>query len=84
MKSGLWKGCGEVVLGVPKKISSPRTMECRIMRVDRVSHDTTLLSLTPKAGPVLVPLGHHVRIHEQMEGNTRKTFIYVKAYRVQD
>ncbi|XP_037877500.1 cytochrome b5 reductase 4 isoform X2 [Bombyx mori] len=69
VESSLWKGCGEVVLGVPKKISSPRTMECRIMRVDRVSHDTTLLSLTPKAGPVLVPLGHHVRIHEQMEGS---------------
>ncbi|XP_037292954.1 cytochrome b5 reductase 4 isoform X2 [Manduca sexta] len=66
-ETGVWKGCGEVVMGVPSKVSSPRTVDCRVMRVGRVSHDTTLLSVAPKAGPVVVPLGHHVRVHRQVQ-----------------
>lgn len=67
-ESGVWKGCGEISLGVPTRVSSPRTVECRVVSVSRVSHDTTLLSVTPLLGPVVVPLGHHICIHMQGTG----------------
>lgn len=73
---GVWKGCGEMSLGVPTRVSSPRTVECRVVSVTRVSHDTTLLSVTPLLGPVVVPLGHHICIHMQGTGtsDTRLAF----------
>ncbi|XP_026321156.1 cytochrome b5 reductase 4 isoform X2 [Hyposmocoma kahamanoa] len=68
-ETGVWKGCGEISLGVPTRVSSPRTVECRVVSVSRVSHDTTLLSLTPLLGPVVVPLGHHICIHMPVSGS---------------
>lgn len=67
-ETGVWKGCGEISLGVPTRVSSPRTVECRVVSVSRVSHDTTLLSVTPLLGPVVVPLGHHICIHMPVSG----------------
>ncbi|XP_072945227.1 cytochrome b5 reductase 4 isoform X2 [Epargyreus clarus] len=64
-ESKIWKGCGETVFGVATQISSPRTVECRVVHVSPVSHDTTLLALAPLPGPVVVPLGHHVRVHHK-------------------
>ncbi|CAH2092919.1 unnamed protein product [Euphydryas editha] len=63
----VWKNIGETIFSSPTQISSPRTLECRVMHVERVSHDTTLLALAPKTGPVVVPLGHHVRVHHRVK-----------------
>ncbi|CAB3234070.1 unnamed protein product [Arctia plantaginis] len=64
----VWKGCGEVTLGTTSRVSSPRSVDCRVMRVSKVSHNTLLLSVCPRAGPVVVPLGHHVRVHKRIDG----------------
>lgn len=66
---GIWKGCGEVTLGNPSRVSSPRSVECRVMKVGQVSHDTMLLSVCPRTGPVVVPIGHHVRVHKKIDGS---------------
>lgn len=68
-KAEVWKGCGEVTLGVPSKVSSPRTVQCRVMGKRDITHDTTLLTVAPKPGPVVVPLGHHVRVHKEIDGS---------------
>lgn len=67
-ETGVWKGCGAISLGVPTRVSSPRTVECHVVSVSRVSHDTTLLSVTPNLGPVVVPLGHHICVHMRISG----------------
>ncbi|XP_045774537.1 cytochrome b5 reductase 4 isoform X2 [Maniola jurtina] len=64
--SKVWKNIGETTYGPAVPISSPRLVNCRVMHVERVSHDTTLLALCPETGPVLVPLGHHVRVHHKV------------------
>ncbi|XP_039756457.1 cytochrome b5 reductase 4 isoform X2 [Pararge aegeria] len=64
--SKVWKNIGETTHGPAVPISSPRTLECRVMHVEPVSHDTTLLALCPETGPVIVPLGHHVRVHQKV------------------
>ncbi|KAJ0174646.1 hypothetical protein K1T71_009754 [Dendrolimus kikuchii] len=66
-EAGVWTGCGEVMLGTPSKVSSPRSEECRVMRKREISHDTTLLTVAPKAGPVAIPLGYHVRVHKVIQ-----------------
>ncbi|XP_050347387.1 cytochrome b5 reductase 4 isoform X2 [Nymphalis io] len=63
----VWKNIGETIFSSATHISSPRSLDCRVMHVERVSHDTTLLALAPKSGPVVVPLGHHVRVHHKMK-----------------
>ncbi|XP_049871976.1 cytochrome b5 reductase 4-like isoform X1 [Pectinophora gossypiella] len=68
-EAGVWKSCGEAALGTPTKVSSPRTVECRVVDVGRVSHDTLLLAVTPRAGPVVVPLGSHVCVHRRIAGS---------------
>ncbi|XP_052743226.1 cytochrome b5 reductase 4 isoform X3 [Bicyclus anynana] len=65
--SKVWKNVGETTYGAAVPISSPRSVECRVMHVERVSHDTTLLALCPATGPVIVPLGHHVRVHHKVD-----------------
>ncbi|XP_021195006.3 cytochrome b5 reductase 4 isoform X1 [Helicoverpa armigera] len=69
VEPSVWKGCGEVSVGAANRVSSPRSVECRVMEVSRVSHDTSLLSLCPRAGPVVVPIGHHVRVHRRDNGS---------------
>lgn len=64
----VWKNIGETTFSPATPISLPRTLECRVMHIERVSHDTTLLALAPKSGPVIVPLGHHIRVHHKVEG----------------
>ncbi|XP_034834356.1 cytochrome b5 reductase 4 isoform X2 [Maniola hyperantus] len=64
--SKVWKNIGETTYGAAVPISSPRSVNCRVMHVERVSHDTTLLALCPETGPVLVPLGYHVRVHHRV------------------
>ncbi|XP_075980323.1 cytochrome b5 reductase 4 isoform X2 [Anticarsia gemmatalis] len=68
-EQGVWKGSGEFTLGTTSRVSSPRSTECRVMKVGKVSHDTSLLSVCPRAGPVVVPLGHHVRVHKRIDGS---------------
>lgn len=75
--SKVWKNIGETIFSSPTEISSPRTLECRVMHVERVSHDTTLLAMVPKTGPVVVPLGHHVRVHHRENG---KITVFIKLY----
>ncbi|KAM3965655.1 cytochrome b5 reductase 4 [Aphomia sociella] len=65
----VWKRCGEVTISSATRLSSPRSLECRVVHVRRVSHDTTLLSLLPRSGPVVVPLGHHIRVYKQISGS---------------
>ncbi|KAL0821756.1 hypothetical protein ABMA28_005178, partial [Loxostege sticticalis] len=65
----VWKVCGEVTLSPPSQVSSPRSVECRVVAVGSVSHDTTMLALEPRSGPVVVPLGHHVRVHRRVNGS---------------
>nr|XP_032518666.1 cytochrome b5 reductase 4 isoform X4 [Danaus plexippus plexippus] len=62
----VWKNVGVMSFGAATQISSPRTLDCRVMHVERVSHDTTLLALSPVSGPVIVPLGHHIRVHHKI------------------
>ncbi|CAK1555768.1 unnamed protein product [Leptosia nina] len=59
----LWKGCGETSFSEAIPITTPMRVQCRVMEVGTISHDTSLLTLAPIIGPVLVPLGHHVRVH---------------------
>ncbi|XP_063829512.1 cytochrome b5 reductase 4 isoform X2 [Ostrinia nubilalis] len=65
----VWKACGEVTIGVPSLVSSPRSVDCRVVGVGSVTHDTTMLALEPRSGPVVVPLGHHVRVHRRVSGS---------------
>ncbi|XP_063386381.1 cytochrome b5 reductase 4 isoform X1 [Cydia fagiglandana] len=60
---GVWKTCGEAVTGAACRVSTPRSVSCRVARVSRVSHDTVLLSLAAPAQALVAPLGHHVRVH---------------------
>lgn len=76
MEASVWRGCGEVSLGAPSRVTSPRTVDCRVMEVGRVSHDTSLLSVCPRAGPVIVPLGHHVRVHRRIDSKTIPILYY--------
>ncbi|CAG9564722.1 unnamed protein product [Danaus chrysippus] len=62
----VWKNVGVMSFGAATQISSPRTLDCRVMHVERVSHDTMLLALSPVSGPVIVPLGHHIRVHHKI------------------
>ncbi|XP_046969385.1 cytochrome b5 reductase 4 isoform X1 [Vanessa cardui] len=62
----VWKNIGETIISSATHISAPRTLECRVLHVECISHDTTLLALAPKSGPVVVPLGHHVRVHHKI------------------
>ncbi|KAL4709029.1 hypothetical protein ACJJTC_005890 [Scirpophaga incertulas] len=64
----IWKGCGEVTLGVATRVSSPRTVACRVAAVGQVTHDTSLMTLQPLAGTVVVPIGHHIRVHMTVSG----------------
>ncbi|CAH2043659.1 unnamed protein product, partial [Iphiclides podalirius] len=64
----VWKSCGETTLSPATKMTTPRAVECRIEGISPVSHDTMLLALTPSTGPVVVPLGHHVRVHQSLAG----------------
>ncbi|XP_041982394.1 cytochrome b5 reductase 4 isoform X3 [Aricia agestis] len=66
-ESKVWKNCGTTSFSVPVHFQTPRSMKCRVMHTAPVSHDTTLLVLAPCAGPVLVPLGHHVRVHATID-----------------
>ncbi|CAH2984098.1 unnamed protein product [Chilo suppressalis] len=65
----LWKGCGEVTLGVATRVASPRTVECRVVTSDVVTHDSVMLTVSPRSGPVVVPLGHHIRVHMKVAGS---------------
>lgn len=69
----VWKVCGEVTLSPPSQVSSPRSVGCRVVAVGSVSHDTTMLALEPRSGPVVVPLGHHVRVHRRVNGKRLTT-----------
>ncbi|XP_053610253.1 cytochrome b5 reductase 4 isoform X2 [Plodia interpunctella] len=64
----VWKSC-EISAGAATRVSSPRTLSCRVVDVGSVTHDTVLLSLQPRSGPVIVPLGHHVRVHKRISGS---------------
>ncbi|XP_059052754.1 cytochrome b5 reductase 4 isoform X2 [Achroia grisella] len=64
----VWKSCGEISVSSATRVSSPRTLECSVVHVGRVSHDTKLLALQPRTGSVVVPLGHHIRVHKQISG----------------
>ncbi|XP_047521505.1 cytochrome b5 reductase 4 isoform X1 [Pieris napi] len=61
----VWKGCGEASFSDAIRITTPMKVECRVMDVSRVTHDTSLITLAPITGPVIVPLGHHVRVHHK-------------------
>ncbi|XP_026725907.1 cytochrome b5 reductase 4 isoform X2 [Trichoplusia ni] len=65
----VWKGCGEVSLGAATRVSSPRTVDCRVLEMGKVSHDTSLIAVCPRTGPVVVPIGQHVRVHKRVDGN---------------
>ncbi|XP_013199408.1 cytochrome b5 reductase 4 isoform X2 [Amyelois transitella] len=67
-EAGVWKSC-ELTPGVATPVSSPRTVDCKVEHVGEVSHDTVLLSLQPRSGPVVVPLGYHVRVHKRISGS---------------
>ncbi|CAG9788715.1 unnamed protein product [Diatraea saccharalis] len=67
--SAVWKHCGEVTLGTASRVSSPRTVECRVVSSNVVTHDTVMLAVTPRSGPVVVPLGHHIRVHMKIAGS---------------
>ncbi|XP_026756472.2 cytochrome b5 reductase 4 isoform X2 [Galleria mellonella] len=75
MEPCVWKSCGEISVGSATRVSSPRTLECSVVHVGRVAHDTTLLALQPQSGSVVVPLGHHIRVHKQISGGD-----YVRSY----
>ncbi|KAI5642151.1 cytochrome b5-like heme/Steroid binding domain-containing protein [Phthorimaea operculella] len=62
----VWKGCGTLSLPAACKVTSPRTVECRVVSKSRVTHDTVLLAVAADAGPVVVPLGHHVCVHRRI------------------
>ncbi|XP_038222187.1 cytochrome b5 reductase 4 isoform X2 [Zerene cesonia] len=70
----LWKGCGETIFGEAIQITTPRKMECRVMDVSKVSHDTSLITLAPISGPALVPLGHHVRVHHTTDSECIRSY----------
>ncbi|KOB70907.1 Cytochrome b5 reductase 4, partial [Operophtera brumata] len=57
----------ETTLGAPTLVSSPRTVDCRVTDTGRLSHDTAMVSIAPRAGPVVVPIGHHVRVHRRIQ-----------------
>lgn len=80
MDSSVWKRCGDVSVGTASRVTSPRSVECRVMEVGRVSHDTSLLSVCPRAGPVVVPLGHHVRVHRRIEGQNHLLLLLLSIY----
>ncbi|KAJ2945620.1 hypothetical protein O0L34_g443 [Tuta absoluta] len=65
-ESKVWKGCGILALPAACKVTSPRTVECRVVSKSRVTHDTVLLAVAVEAGPVVVPLGHHVCVHKRI------------------
>ncbi|XP_068617602.1 cytochrome b5 reductase 4-like isoform X2 [Battus philenor] len=65
----VWKSCGETSLSTAIKITTPRNVECKVDGISAVTHDTMLLALTPSAGPVVVPIGHHVRVHQTLAGS---------------
>lgn len=71
----VWKSCGETILGSPTKVTTPRTVECRIESISPVSHDTMLLALMPRSGPVVVPIGHHVRVHQTLAGSLNCLYV---------
>ncbi|XP_013179867.1 PREDICTED: cytochrome b5 reductase 4-like isoform X2 [Papilio xuthus] len=65
----VWKNCGETSLSNAIKMTAARTVECRVEGSGAVSHDTVLLALTPRSGPVVIPIGFHVRIHQTLAGS---------------
>lgn len=45
--------------------------QCQLTSVDQVNHDTNLYKLTlPQGTRMIVPLGYHVRLKAQIEGNS--------------
>ncbi|XP_045537101.1 cytochrome b5 reductase 4 isoform X1 [Papilio machaon] len=65
----VWKNCGETSLSNAVKMTAARTVECRVEGSSAVTHDTVLLALTPRSGPVVIPIGYHVRIHQTLAGS---------------
>lgn len=67
----VWKACGEATVGAATRVPCPRVVECRVTHVGLVSHDTSMVSMAAPAGPVVVPIGHHVRVHRRVEGKSQ-------------
>lgn len=65
-EANVWRNCGETISSEATQVTSPRTLDCIVRSRKQVSHDTVMLSIEPKLGAVKVPLGHHLRIHYQI------------------
>ncbi|XP_050666131.1 cytochrome b5 reductase 4 isoform X3 [Leptidea sinapis] len=74
VESKVWKECGVMTLGDPVPTSAPRRVECRVLDVAQLSHDTSLLVLAAVTGPVIVPLGHHIRVHHQQNSECVRSY----------
>ncbi|CAG4956086.1 unnamed protein product [Parnassius apollo] len=74
-ESKIWKCCGEVTIGPASKDFSPQIMSFKVVDNKKLTHDTRLLTITPCFGTVIIPIGHHIRIHQTIAGSE-----YIRSY----
>ncbi|CAK1586942.1 unnamed protein product [Parnassius mnemosyne] len=74
-ESKMWKCCGEVTIGAASKDLSPQIMSFKVVDNKKLTHDTRLLTIAPCLGSIVIPIGHHIRIHQTIAGSE-----YIRSY----
>ncbi|KPJ13841.1 Cytochrome b5 reductase 4 [Papilio machaon] len=74
-ESKIWKSCGEITVGSPNKITSHKILEYKVICKKVLTHDSWMLAMAPRNGSIVLPLGHHVKVHQTIAGSE-----YVRSY----